>query len=122
PRILSQCSTQSVADGLIRGTDDARFEVRYECGRALLEVTGATACVAISLETVIAIVQREVPRSKDVWESQPASDLDEEDSEASGLCDRLLRDRIDRSLEHVFTILALHLDRDSLRIAFRALH
>jgi AAA family ATP:ADP antiporter len=122
PRVLSHCRTQSVADGLIRGTDDVRFEVRYECGRALLKITDATGPVVIALETVIAIVQREVSRSKDVWESQPASDLDEEDNEGSELCDRLLRDRIDRSLEHVFTILALHLDRDSLRIAFRALH
>jgi ATP:ADP antiporter, AAA family len=122
PRILSQYSTQSVADGLIRGTEDARFEVRYECGRALLKITCSPARVVIALETVIAIVQREVSRSKDVWDSQPASDLDEEDNEASELCDRLLRDRIDRSLEHVFTILALHLDRDSLRIAFHALH
>jgi AAA family ATP:ADP antiporter len=122
PRVLSQCSTQRVADGLVRGTEDARFEVRYECGRALLKITGADARVVIALETVIAIVQREVSRSKDVWESQPASELDEEENEPSALCDRLLRDRIDRSLEHVFTILALHLDRDSLRIAFNALH
>ncbi len=35
---------------------------------------------------------------------------------------RLLRDRVDRSLEHVFTLLALHLNRESLVIAFKALH
>jgi len=38
------------------------------------------------------------------------------------LFDRLVQDRVDRSLEHVFNLLALQLDRDSLEIAFRALH
>jgi hypothetical protein len=33
-----------------------------------------------------------------------------------------LRDRFDRSLEHVFSILALVLDRESIRTAFKALH
>lgn len=33
-----------------------------------------------------------------------------------------MRDRVDRSLEHVFTILALHLEREALRTAFHALH
>jgi AAA family ATP:ADP antiporter len=33
-----------------------------------------------------------------------------------------LKDRIDRSLEHVFTILSVHLEREPLRMAFRALH
>jgi hypothetical protein len=36
--------------------------------------------------------------------------------------DLLVRDRIDRSLEHVFTILSLELEREPLRMAFRALH
>lgn len=122
PRVLSECVTQQAADGLVRGTEDERFEVRYACGRALLKITGHDGGVVIALETVIAIVRREVALSKDVWESQPAPEVDEEEDEPPALIDRLLRDRLDRSLEHVFTVLALHLDRESLRIAFRALH
>ena len=45
-----------------------------------------------------------------------------DEGEAPALVDRLLRDRLDRSLEYVFGLLALHLDRASLRIAFKALH
>ena len=55
-----------------------------------------------------------------VWEAQ--SDFDEDDDDRPALIDRLLRDRVHRSLEHVFTILSLHLDREPLRLAFKALH
>lgn len=122
PRVLSECRTQDAANGLVRGTEDDRFEVRYACGRALWKITAGNEHVVISEATVIAMVKREAERSKEAWEGQPAAAFDEEEDEASALVDRLLRDRIDRSLEHVFTLLALHLDRESLRIAFKALH
>jgi len=122
PRVLAQCRTQDAAEGLIRGTAADRFEVRYNCGRALLKMTGEDSKIVITAETVIGIVKREVALSKEVWESQPPAEFDDEEDEPPALTDRLLRDRIDRSMEHVFTILALHLDRESIRIAFKALH
>jgi hypothetical protein len=122
PRVLCASTTQEAANGLLRGTEDARFEVRYECGRALLRTTAANPEIVVELERLIAIVRREVELSKEVWESQPRPQFDDEDDESPVLIDRLLRDRIDRSLEHIFTILALHIDRESLRIAFKALH
>jgi AAA family ATP:ADP antiporter len=122
PRVLSASTTQEAANGLLRGTEDARFEVRYECGRALYRITGTNPEIVVEIERLIAIVKREVEVSKEVWESQSASQFEDEDDEPPALIDRLLRDRIDRSLEHVFTILAIHTDRESLRIAFKALH
>jgi AAA family ATP:ADP antiporter len=122
PRILSECPTREAADGLLRGIADERFEVRYECGRALLKITEQAPDIVIAPEKVVAMVQREVALGKDVWKSQPLPELDEEENESPALIDRLLRDRIDRSLEHVFTLLALNLDRQSLRLAFKALH
>ena len=122
PRVLAACPTQATADALIRGTEDERFEVRYECGRALLRITALEPNTVISLQTAVAIVAREVAQSKEVWDSQLAPELDEEEDEPPALIDRLLRDRLDRSLEHVFSILALVLDRESIRIAFKALH
>jgi hypothetical protein len=56
-----------------------------------------------------------------VWESQPKLELDDDPGEPV-LIDRLLRDRLDRSIEHVFNLLALNLDRGALAIAFKALH
>lgn len=122
PRVLSECPTQEAADGLVRGVSDPRFEVRYECVRALLKITGHDPGVVVAPDKVIALVTREVALSKDVWESQREPELDEEDNEPPALIGRLLRDRMDRSLEHVFTLLALTLDRQSLRLAFKALH
>jgi hypothetical protein len=119
---LSAYPTQAAADALILGTEDERFEVRYECGRALLRITASEAAIVIPLETAISIVGREVANSKEVWDSQPVPEFDEEENEPPALIDRLLRDRLDRSLEHVFSILALVLDRESIRIAFKALH
>lgn len=122
PRVLSACATQHAVDGLILGTGDERFEVRYECGRAMTKIHRADASIVIPEVTVISIVKRELALSKDVLESQPTPDIDEEENEPPALIDRLLRDRIDRSLEHVFTLLALVLDHESLRLAFKALH
>jgi MFS family permease len=122
PRVLSDCPTQEAADGLVRGVSDSRFEVRYECARALLKITGHDPSVVVAPEKVIALVTREVALSKHVWESQVEPELDAEEDEPPALIDRLLRDRMDRSLEHVFTLLALNLDRQSLRLAFKALH
>jgi hypothetical protein len=122
PRVLSACPTQASAQALLCGIEDERFEVRYECGRALLQITEADPSITIPLETAIAIVKREVASSKEAWESQREAEFDEDESESSALIDRLLRDRFDRSFEHVFSVLALALDRESIRIAFKALH
>lgn len=122
PRVLSACPTQAAANALLCGTEDERFEVRYECGRALLQITASDPSIAIPLETAIAIVKREVASSKELWDSQRAPEFDEEENQPPALIDRLLRDRFDRSFEHVFSVLALVLDRESIRLAFKALH
>jgi len=116
PQVLSCCPTAAAAEGLVRGLDDERFEVRYACGRALLRIREANPEIAIALERVVLIVTREVDRNEEVWDA-----VDDEDDDAS-LVDRLRLDRLDRSVEHVFNVLALHLDPTSLRTAFRALH
>jgi len=75
----------------------------------------------ITRNRVIAIVKVEVSFDRGVWESQPPQQFDD-DADAPVLIDRLRRDLLDRSLEHVFNLLALSLDRGSLSIAFKALH
>ena len=122
PRVLSACATRDAVDGLILGTADERFEVRYQCGRALSKIQRTDATLPIPTAAVIAIVGRELARSKDVSESQPTADLDEDENEPPTFVDRLLGDRISRGIEHVFTLLSLVLDRESLRLAFMALH
>jgi hypothetical protein len=122
PRLLAECPSQQVAEALLEGAKDERFEIRYECGRALLKITKTSGGIAVSRSRVIEIVTTEVSLDRRVWESQPAPEFDDEEGDEPVLIDRSLRDRIDRSLEHVFNLLALSLDRGSLVIAFKALH
>jgi ATP:ADP antiporter, AAA family len=118
--VLSRCPTRRAVDGLMMGLADPRFEVRYECGRALLFITEKQKDVSIPLQAVLDAVKSEVARSSDVWVTQ--AEFDDDDDERPALVDRLLRDRVQRSLEHVFTLLSLHLEREPLRLAFKALH
>ena len=122
PRVLARCPTVTATEGLLRGMEDARFEVRYACGRALLKVKAAKPDIAVPLERIVAIVTRELARDDRIWDAEVDADDEADDAEAPSLVDRLRRDRLDRSIEHVFNVLALHLDPDSLRTAFKALH
>ena len=122
PRVLSQCPTVAAAEGLLRGIEDERFEVRYACGRALLKIRAANPQIAISLDRIVAIVTREVARDETMWDTELDSEEQEDDAAAPSLVDRLRHDRLDRSVEHVFNVLALYIDPESLRTAFKALH
>ncbi len=123
PRILASCTTQRAADGLVLGIADERFEVRYECGRALLKITDVDPKLVVSRETVFAAVVREAEKRS--AEAVAVEEYDEEFTGAESLAfveSLLARDRLDRRLEHIFTILSLHSAPEPLRMAFRALH
>lgn len=125
PRVLRRCRTQRAAEGLLLGIADPRFEVRYECGRSLLALTHDNSQIVVPQQKALEAIQREVEGGKRILETLEAQ-FDEDDANAdeahSSLVDGLVLDRVNRSLEHVFTILCLHLEREPLRLAFRALH
>lgn len=123
PRVLSQCSTQRAVDGLLLGLADERFEVRYECGRALLRLSEAQPQLDISREKVSEVIRAELEQGARLSEGASAPfDDDPNEDDYSSILDALLRERVSRGLEHVFTLLALHLEREPLRMAFRALY
>jgi len=122
PRALRVCSTQRAADGLLLGIADERFEVRYECARALVRITDDNPEIAISQPKVIEAIRREVENSQLLVDYSSSQFDDEEQDEQQALLDDLVRDRANRSLEHMFTILSLVLEREPLRMAFKALH
>jgi hypothetical protein len=120
PQILASCRTQRALDGLLLGVGDERFEVRFACARALLAITDDNPAVSLRREAAIAAVQQEVDRAV-----PPEGELDdplEDDDQPWSLSDALQADRANRRLEHIFSILALLLQREPLRLAFRALH
>ncbi len=121
PLVLAACPTERAFEGIFQGLKDKRFEVRHRCGRALSRLQELNSDLRIDRERVVAAVLREVDVERGVWESHRLID-NMEDEEWSPVLDEVLGDRADRSLEHVFTILALILPRQPLKIAFRGLH
>ncbi|MBI2896377.1 MAG: hypothetical protein HYY06_22660 [Deltaproteobacteria bacterium] len=120
PRILQGCPTQRVADGLMLGLEDPSFEVRYRCAMALLKVSERNVGITISKERIFAAACRELEVGrKELSRAEPHLEPDEERD--SPFIDDVLRTRADRHLEVAFAILSLALDRDPLKIAFRAL-
>ena len=121
PRLLADVRTDRSVDGLLRGLADDRFEVRYRCGRALLHLHESASGLDFPAERVYAAVLNEVVVDRELWESRRLIDA-ADDVAPSPLVDDALRARASRSLEHVFTLLALVLSQQHLTIAFRALH
>jgi len=120
-RVFSVCVSQRAVDGLVLGLEDARFEVRFQCGRSLTSIVEKNPKVRIGAEQIFAVVLKEVNVGRLVWESRRL--LDEFDEQDRGsLVDALVRDRASQSLAHVFTLLALVLPSEPLQIAFRSLH
>ena len=97
-------------------------EVRYAAGRALLTMTeGKDHGIVISQELVEKLVKEELARVEEDNAVDAKDDRDEDDA-ASSLFDAIARVRISRRLEHIFNILALAMDREPLRLAFRAIN
>jgi hypothetical protein len=108
---------------LLLGLADERFEVRYECGLALLRLSDGHPELDISREKVSNAIRAELERGKRISEGASAPfDDDPNDDDYGSLVDGLVRERVSRGLEHVFTLLALHFEREPLRMAFRALY
>jgi len=121
PRVLATTSTPRAIEGLLAGLEDPRFEVRYQCGRALARIHDADRLRPIPGERTLAAVMHEVKVDRSVWESQRLLDRSHEATD-SPFIDDYLRDRANRSLEHVFTLLSLTLPKEPLIVAFRGLH
>ncbi len=121
PKVLSVTASQRAANGLLLGLADKRFEVRFQCGCALASIRDRNPEIHIDPEPVFEAVKREVTVGKKVWGTHRLLDP-EEGLADSPFIDDFLRDRANRSLEHVFTILSLVLPKEPLQIAFRGLH
>ncbi|MDC0685810.1 hypothetical protein [Sorangium atrum] len=119
PRVLQACPTQRAAEGLMLGLADERFEVRYQCGVALARLLQQRAPVHLRRDDVIEAAMREIAIGRRVWDAQPPNVAPPVEAP---LAERLLVERTSRSLEHVFRVLSLCLEREPLEIAYRALH
>lgn len=94
PRVLRVSASPLAVLGLRMGLEDRRFDVRYQCGRALAAIVDGSPALAPARDVVFDDVKRELARGG-------ASD--------------------ERRMEHVFTLLALAVAREPVQIAYRAL-
>ncbi len=121
PRVLAVCRSQRAADSLLLGLEDIRFEVRFQCGRALAAIVAKQPDVRVDAADVFDVVQKEVAVGRPVWEGRRLLDrLD--DGEPATFVDDFIRSRASQSLAHVFTMLSLVLPAEPLQIALRGLH
>jgi hypothetical protein len=121
PRILSSRPSQLTVEALVQGLRDQRFEVRFRCGRALSSILSADGGLYVEKDRILRAVEREFFVSKTVWSSYKLLEH-VEDSEENPYFDEVLKDRTNKGLEHVFTLLSMVLPRDPLQIAFKGLH
>lgn len=122
PRLLAQIGEQPSVDGLVRALDDPRFEIRYQCGRALDYLCRRHSQLDFHPAAVMAAAGRELLVNQSIWNSRRPVEPADGGSDSYDYLDELLRDRSSRSLEHVFSLFAVVLPREPLMAAFRALH
>jgi hypothetical protein len=121
PRVLASFPSMRSVEGLFAALDDPRFEVRFYAARALHLLLKDRADLSLAPDRVWPAVNRELSLQRSVWASHRLLDS-RASQEREWFFDDQLLDRADRNLEHLFTLLALLLPTDAVRIAFRALH
>jgi AAA family ATP:ADP antiporter len=118
PRILSTTPDARAIAGLIEGLEDTRFEVRYQCSRALRILLTHHPELKVDGARFMAVAERELSVPPSVWHGYRLIDTVEHDEEMSG------RDAVaqgQRNLEHLFSLLSAVLPAGPLNVALRGL-
>ena len=122
PRILAYTSSQRAVDGLTDVLGDTRFEIRYHASRALEFLHRMGDDLQFRDAPIIAAVERELSIARPAWDGRKLLDPHDDSDQQYWFLDDVLKDRASKSLELVFSLLALHLPAEPLKVAFRALH
>jgi hypothetical protein len=122
PRILAYSSSQRAVDGLTAALEDSRFEIRYHVSRALEFLHRMGEGLRFDKASAMAAIERELAIPRPVREGRRLLDKKADDSDQSWFLDEVLQGRADKSLEYIFSLLALELPGEPLRVAFRAFH
>lgn len=117
-RVLGRCPSRRAIDGLVLGLRDARFDVRFACGRALAVLAKRSPDLAVPEAPVLEAASAELRVGAAAWDGEWSPEVDDEPDADHA---RVARERVGRGVEHVFTLLSLCLPREPLHIAFRAL-
>jgi hypothetical protein len=122
PHILAYTSSQRAVDGLIDALHDPRFEIRFNASRAIEFLHRMSEGLRFDREAIMAAVERELSSPPSIWQGRKLLDSRDTLSGQAAYLDEVLGDGADHSLEHVFSLLAVLLPAEPLKVAFRALH
>jgi hypothetical protein len=114
PRILGTCPTPRTLDGVVRGLDDPRFEVRYHCSRAIGRMLTHAPALRVDHARIIAVIERELSVPPQVWQGYRL--LDRPDVEGGG-DEQEQAEATSRNLEHLFSLLSTLVGRETLDAA-----
>jgi ATP:ADP antiporter, AAA family len=119
PGVLEVTHNPRAVEALMGGLADEEFNVRYSCARALARMRDRDSGLGLESGRVFAAVAREISVDRGTWQSR---DLHYADDLRAGFDEVPDADaqELNYSMEHVFTLLGLVLDRDALTLALRA--
>ena len=117
-RVLSACRSQRAVDALIVGLGDVRFDVRVNCARSLASIVTKNRRVHVDRNGIFDAVREELKFGPAVWEGF-VNGIGSQDERSFGSAS--LKDRANRTVSHVFTLLSLVLPLEPLQIARRGL-
>ena len=118
-RVLGSYPSERTLDALLRGLGDARFEVRFYCGRALSNICTLNESLRPDPSRVFEAALAEIRIAERLSEPPRMLDSYEENADVPA---EALWSSTDIRLEHVFRLLSLSLPREPLHVAFQALH
>ena len=113
PQVLGAVPSARSLDGVVRGLDDPRFEVRYHCSRAIDRILTKNPDLSVDRARMIAIVERELSVPPQVWQGYRLLDRPELEDAASSESP----EDTSRHLEHVFALLSTIVGREPLDAA-----
>jgi len=123
PKILGHVTATDAASralmALMAGLEDPRFEVRYQCARAINRLITRTTGLAVDRDRILAIVERELSVPIQVWQGHRL--LDQGEPSEDGVLPPLEMGSSHRNIEHIFALLATILPREPLQAAFRGI-
>lgn len=113
PRIIGTLASQRAIDGLVDALEDARFEVRYQAGRAMDRLLVKNGALKVDAARLMSVVDRELSVPVQIWRGHHLIDRDEAEDENAPAAVR----RAQKNIEHIFSILAAVLPREPLQVA-----
>ena len=119
PRILGAVASERALSGLVRGLDDSRFEVRYQCGRTMDRLLRRTEGLEVDPHRIWTVIDRELSVPAQVWHGYQLIDRLEREDDSGTV--PIVAERGQRNLEHVFTLFSAVLPREPLQVAYHGI-